>query len=327
MTADGQETPAKIELTTSRGWNFPDRTVLVKSFGLEMEAGNPESRRWIETRFLTKQEGEWVGYSYVWNDEQTEATLVGKDGLDRTFTIRTGEGIREQKWRFPSRTECMVCHSRAANYVLGPTTLQMNKQHDYGGVTANQLAVLETLGVLQVNPTSEIHAAIREDLKQTGKTAEEANRELKRLTVSRNQRTASGASSLLAQSPAKYQKLVDPYDASQDLTARARSYLHANCSQCHVEAGGGNAQMDLEFTTALEKMKVLDTPPLHHKFGVEDARLIAPGDPDRSILLHRIARRGEGQMPQLATTIVDEQAVELLRQWILEMGEAKNAER
>jgi mono/diheme cytochrome c family protein len=201
--------------------------------------------------------------------------------------------------------------------------LQMNKLHDYGGVAANQLEVLEMLGVLRVNPTSEIHAAIRDDLKTTGKTEDEAKRELKRLTVSRDhQRAAREVSSLLAQSPDQYPHLVDPYDANQDLAARARSYLHANCSQCHVEAGGGNAQIDLEFTTPLEKTKILDTPPLHHKFGVEDARLIAAGDPDRSILLHRIARRGEGQMPQLATTVVDEQAVELLRQWVLELGES-----
>jgi hypothetical protein len=113
--------------------------------------------------------------------------------------------------------------------------------------------------------------------------------------------------------------MVDPYDVTQDLAARARSYLHANCSQCHVEAGGGNAQMDLEFTTALEKMKVLDVSPLHHKYGMEGARLIAPGDPGRSILLQRISHRGEGQMPQLATTLVDDQAVNLLRDWILQL--------
>ncbi len=46
-----------IELTPSRGWNFPDRTVIVKSFGLELEEGNPASRRWLETRFLTRQGG------------------------------------------------------------------------------------------------------------------------------------------------------------------------------------------------------------------------------------------------------------------------------
>jgi hypothetical protein len=83
-----------------------------------------------------------------------------------------------------------------------------------------------------------------------------------------------------------------------------------------VEAGGGNAQMKLDLPTEREKMNVFDARPLHHTFGIADARLIAPGDPDRSVLLHRIAIRGQGQMPQLATSQVDEQAVALIREWI-----------
>jgi mono/diheme cytochrome c family protein len=120
----------------------------------------------------------------------------------------------------------------------------------------------------------------------------------------------------LAQSPDRYPRLVDPYDKQADLNLRARSYLHANCSQCHVEAGGGNAQIDLEFTTPLAKMKLLDVKPQHHTFGLPDPRLVVPGSPERSVMLHRVANRGSGQMPQLATSLVDEAAVELLRAWI-----------
>jgi hypothetical protein len=87
-----------------------------------------------------------------------------------------------------------------------------------------------------------------------------------------------------------------------------------------VEAGGGNAQIDLAFTTPLEKTKLLDVKPIHHTFDIEDARLIARGDPERSILVERLTRRGPGQMPQLATSRVDEQAVELLRAWIASLA-------
>ena len=45
----------------------------------------------------------------------------------------------------------MVCHSRAANWVLGLTEMQMNKIHDYGGVKDEQLRTLEHLGVFKVN--------------------------------------------------------------------------------------------------------------------------------------------------------------------------------
>jgi len=214
----------------------------------------------------------------------------------------------------------MVCHSRAANYMLGLSTLQFNKTHDYGGIQANQLEVLEWLGALKVNWMAEQQAALKSKLKKAGKNDKQADAEIKRLTATRNQRE-SRTSSLLFQRGEKYPKLVDPYDSSADLTARARSYLHSNCAQCHVEAGGGNAQMQLSWSTPLEKTRLIGEKPLHHKFDIAEPQLIAPGDPERSVLLHRMAIRDRGQMPQLATNVVDEQAVLLLREWIKSLGE------
>jgi glucose/arabinose dehydrogenase len=318
-----------IEMTASRGWGFPDETVLVKSFALETDEGRPASRRWIETRLLTKQEGEWVGYSYAWNPDQSDAVLVDAGGMDREFAIRTatdsaGKGeVRRQTWHYPSRTECMVCHSRAAVYVLGLTTLQMNKDHDYGGVVDNQLRVLEHLGLLRTSWHGEVTALMREEAAARGLTEAQVNEWMEQKSVARGQRQPSPAASLLARLPEHYPRLVDPYDDRGDVAARARSYLHANCSQCHVEAGGGNAAMELEFTTKLDKMRVVDVRPLHHTFDVADPRLIAPGDPDRSVLLRRVATRGPGQMPQLATSVVDRAAVKLLSDWIRRMGTEK----
>src|SRR5262249_30484958 len=127
------------------------------------------------------------------------------------------------------------------------------------------------------------------------------------------------ASSLLTFPPEKLRRLVDPSDAKQDLDARARSYLHANCAQCHVEAGGGNAPMDLAFTTQLEESRPVDVNTVHDPVGLPDARLMAPGHPERSVLLHRMSHRGPGHMPPLATAVVDREAVELLRTWIGQM--------
>ena len=295
------EEPAKINANTNRGWSLPDGTVAVKSFALEMEAGNPKSRRWIETRFLTREQGEWVGYSYAWNKAGTDAELVEKDGRDASYTVQeTGGKSRVQKWRFPSRAECMVCHSRAAVYLLGLSTAQINKVHDYGDVKGEQLRVLEFLGVLnkKLDPPPK---------KGDKKPAPPASK-------------VEFQNSLTAAVPDKLRRLVDPYDKKQDLNLRARSYLHANCSQCHVEAGGGNAQMNLDFgITDAHKFGVVDHAPLHDKFGVKEARIVAPGDPDRSVLLKRIAMRGRGQMPQLATSLVDREAVKLIREWIKQM--------
>ena len=86
------------------------------------------------------------------NDDQTDAELLPAEGLDRELLIKDAAapgGQRKQTWRFPSRAECTLCHTMASKYVLGVTTLQMNKSHNYGDQQANQLAVLEQLGVFQ----------------------------------------------------------------------------------------------------------------------------------------------------------------------------------
>jgi uncharacterized repeat protein (TIGR03806 family) len=289
-----------IAFTRSRGWNFPDKTVIVKSFALDEKDGDTSTRKWVETRFLTKQTGEWYGYSYVWNEEGTDATLVDFAGADRVFIIRTAEGTRKQVWHYPSRAECMVCHSRAANYVLGLTEHQMNKNHVYpNGRTDNQLRVLEHLGMLKCDWYAEVQGGIKDPTNKP----QPGQREPKPGT-------------LLHQKPSEYKHLVNPYDKTQDLTLRARSWLHTNCSMCHVEAGGGNAKMELEFVTAFDKMRLIDEKPVHHTYDLTNAKLIAPGSPERSVLLHRIGLRGAGQMPPLSTNRVDEEGLGLMREWV-----------
>ncbi len=272
IPADG-----KIGYREKRGWDLPEGTVLVKSFALEQEAGVPESRRWIETRLLTRQQGEWVGYSYLWNDEQTDAELVEKQGRDVEYAIHDATapgGVRRQTWHYPSRTECMVCHSRAANYVLGISTAQLNRVHEASAGSVNQIEVFEQLGLF----------------------VEE-----------------------LPERPDDMQRLSALDDHTADVDHRARSYLHANCSFCHVEAGGGNSAVDFEIIAKPDEARLIDGRPVHTTFDLTNARIVAPGDPQRSLVLYRMDRRGRGQMPPLASSIVDEQAVALLREWIAAM--------
>jgi hypothetical protein len=194
----------------------------------------------------------------------------------------------------------MVCHSRAANYVLGLCEIQFNKDHTYpNGRTDNQLRVLEHLGLLNVNWVGEV-----------GGRGDAAERQQP------DQREPKPTSFLHVQ-PSALKKLADPYDKKQPLDLRAKAYLHANCSTCHVEAGGGNAQMQLDFPTALDKMRLIDAKPVHQTFDLKDAKLIAPGEPDRSVLLYRIGRRGpnSGQMPPLSTSRVDTAGLDLLTEW------------
>jgi uncharacterized repeat protein (TIGR03806 family) len=142
------------------GWKFPNGTVVAETISLELEPGIPQSRRKLETRILhyerltgTEEVGDqyWQGYTYLWNEEQTDAVLVeDPNGLDIVLQIRDAaepSGARQQTWRVPSRADCTVCHNMAAKYVLGLNTLQTNRDHDYGGIVANQLRTLEHIGM------------------------------------------------------------------------------------------------------------------------------------------------------------------------------------
>ena len=328
------------------GWNFPNGTVVLQSFALAAEEAVPESRRWIETRLMLKEQGEWAGYSYEWNDDQTDAELVAGDGKDRVFRVRTAsreghpEGWREQAWRYSSRAECMVCHSRAANYVLGLCTVQLNREFDYkavlgeGHAADNQLRSLERIGVLQTNWWGGPAWSYHDEAKTAGFLGDAAfERVAEKLSMSTADLEAFSKqkSSLLSRPPAAINHLVDPRDPTQQLEARARSYLQTNCASCHMRAGGGNAFVQFtylngSFTSKLDEMHAIDEKPIHNTFDLQDPRIIAPGHPERSVLISRISRRGPGQMPQLGSAITDEQAVQLIRDWISSLPEKKPAE-
>lgn len=134
-----------------RAWDFDDGAVTVQTISMEMEAGNPKSKHRIETRIMVKQQNHWLGYSYLWNKEQTGAELAHALGQDVVLTIKDPNakgGQRRHTWSIPSRNECMFCHSRAAGFVLGLRTIQMNKQHQYQGVIDNQLQALHNANIM-----------------------------------------------------------------------------------------------------------------------------------------------------------------------------------
>ncbi|MGH9360306.1 MAG: c-type cytochrome, partial [Thermoanaerobaculia bacterium] len=120
----------------------------------------------------------------------------------------------------------------------------------------------------------------------------------------------------LSAAPEALPRLVDPHDASGDLARRARSYLHANCTHCHDENRGGLSPLRLKFSSSEEAMAALGAPPLQGGFGLEDARLIAPGDPSRSVLYYRLAKMGSGHMPRVGPKLVDPRGLALVREWI-----------
>src|SRR5882672_134422 len=224
----------RFDYNSTTSWNATNGGVLVQTFSLERKTGDPKSRQRIETRIMLRQAGQWSGYSYQWDDSQTDATLIPAKGGETEFAIkdrRAPGGVRKQIWRYPSRAECSACHSRAANFVLGLSDLQMNKVHNYGRVKDNQLRTLQHIGLITNAPYElggnrrmETHSDPRKK-KPSLFTLASTNSPPKKL--------------------AELSKLADPYGSNEDLEGRVRAYLHVNCSVCHVGAGGGNSKMQL----------------------------------------------------------------------------------
>ena len=140
-------------------WSFPEDSVLVKTLLLEMERGNIASRRKIETQILHFDGADWQGYSYRWNDEQTDATLLDAGGAEQTLTIADSSvagGKRLQTWRFHSRAECQRCHNKWSGPPLGFHTSQLNRNHAYSeNQSVSQLETWAHIKLVDKLPTAE----------------------------------------------------------------------------------------------------------------------------------------------------------------------------
>jgi uncharacterized repeat protein (TIGR03806 family) len=136
---------ATIDVDGEGRFDYPVGSVLGKHFRLN---GNL-----IETRLIMRHQDPygWTGYSYEWNGAGTDAILLtgAKDKM-----------IDGQQWHYPSRTECMTCHTSIAGITLGPELGQLNRNFTYPstGITANQLDTYEAIGVLSTALTAQQRA-------------------------------------------------------------------------------------------------------------------------------------------------------------------------
>jgi uncharacterized repeat protein (TIGR03806 family) len=246
-----------IDVKPDGDFDLPVGSVLMKSFSL---AGKR-----VETRLLVHHDdGDWAGYTYEWNDEQTDAVL-----LPSAKTKTVGDRL----WTYPSRTDCPRCHTSGAGRSLGLELGQLNGDFVYPSTNrlSNQLATLEHIGMLSAplgKPFSEIVA-------------------------------------------------YPPPFGSAPLEARARAYLHANCSGCHRPEGGGvRATMDLRFGTPLAATKTCGVSSELDDLGVASANLLAPGAPDKSLISLRMHASGANRMPPLATRLNHDEGMTMIDEWI-----------
>ncbi len=265
-----------ITFSSSENWGFPIGTVWIKHFDIEIINGDPGSRRRLETRFLVKNSDGIHGFTYRWNQSETDADLVDESGLDENITIYETDGVtvlREQTWRYPSRSECIQCHTSQGGHALGFNTLQLNREYDYGSGHVNQISALSQVGYFDSSVGD----------------------------------------------PSSMPALPDTSDSSFSLEERVRSYLQANCVQCHQPGGPSQGNWDASFLVDLDSANLINGE-LVDNGGDPSNKVIVPGDPAHSMLLQRISIRGAQQMPPLGSNEVDAEGVQLLSDWIAFLG-------
>ncbi|WP_374473004.1 SO2930 family diheme c-type cytochrome [Phenylobacterium sp.] len=111
-------------------------------------------------------------------------------------------------------------------------------------------------------------------------------------------------------------------DPTEPLAARARAYLDANCAHCHQPraiASNSGLFLNLEETRAAH-LGVGKGPVAAGRGSGGLSVSLDPGHPDRSILVYRIASSEPGvMMPELGRSLVHDEGVALIRQWVAEM--------
>ncbi len=139
----------QIAFHSVEDWVFPEGTVFIKHFDLPITIDPAGPTRRLETRFFVIGEDQVAyGLTYKWNDEGTEAFLLG-GGSSKPFKIMDGQEVAyTQEWDFPGRDQCMSCHTSNANFVLGVKTHQLNGDLEYDGIQMNQLAYLNEHKIL-----------------------------------------------------------------------------------------------------------------------------------------------------------------------------------
>ncbi len=110
---------------------LPKGGVIAKTLSLQTNTNDPSSWKHIETQLTFFDGEETQFYTYRWNDQQTDATLVPSQGADVTIDVKDAAapgGLRKQRWHFASRGECRTCHNPWAGEVLGLTEPQLAKR-------------------------------------------------------------------------------------------------------------------------------------------------------------------------------------------------------
>ena len=110
--------------------------------------------------------------------------------------------------------------------------------------------------------------------------------------------------------------LIAATNTAWSLEYRVRSYLAANCVQCHQPGGETLKSWDARITTPTAAAGIINGRLAFPFRGDPEGRVIVPGSLEHSMMFFRVANLGVSHMPPLATTVMNTEGINLLREWI-----------
>lgn len=122
--------------------------------------------------------------------------------------------------------------------------------------------------------------------------------------------------------PAKVAATPHWDDTRAPLDGRARAYLDSNCAHCHSRSGlASNSGLYLDLEETSPSALGIGKRPVAAGRGSGGLQFsISPGDPNGSIIVHRLASTEPGvMMPQFGRTVTHAKGVALIKAWIAAM--------
>jgi uncharacterized repeat protein (TIGR03806 family) len=119
--------------------------------------------------------------------------------------------------------------------------------------------------------------------------------------------------------PASLPHMPTLYESTAFAADRARAYLGSNCGHCHRPDGPGRGEFDLRFNTPLSEQQIIAGEVIE-PLGIVGAKVLAPQNPDGSVLFKRLNALDGTAMPPLAKGIVDASAVSVFSAWLAAMN-------
>lgn len=150
--------------------NLPVGSVLIKTFYYDNVQPTGETKI-IETRIMIRKGTGWIFAEYVWNEDQTDATLQMNGSYLPIAWLENGSP-KSTTYRIPSETECLTCHKTNNLPVpIGIKPQNLNTIYPYTSGSENQLQHWVSKGILNNNLPSNIVSTVDyHDINQPLKT-------------------------------------------------------------------------------------------------------------------------------------------------------------